>query len=195
MYTYIPKEQIKIYRYLTVDAVNAVLASLRREAGINLEIESTVGTAGNFVTQNDGVDDLDYQLKLLGQSDKQPADLLAEISRSLTEGLAGKFEAGRESRQALTFLHRAKKSGKVNFKLDLTIVKEEDGDEYRLIKENGAAEWGPAFNVRFLKIQEETIKDWDQWEDLRSEYLRLKNENPADLSVDLYRQAVNNIYG
>lgn len=94
----------------------------------------------------------------------------------------------------MTFLHRAKKSGKVNFKLDLTIIKEEDGDEYRLVKTDGG-KWSESFNTRFLTIQEETIKDWDQWEDLREEYLRLKNADPAGLSVDLYRQAVNQIYG
>ena len=193
MYSYIPKEQIKIYRYLTVDAVNAALADLRQK-GISLELESTVGTAGNFVTENNGVVDLDYQLKLVKTAEEDPAALLNKISEGLKTGLASKFEGGRENSQALTFLHRAKKSGKVNFKLDLTIIKEEDGDEYRLVKTDGG-KWSGAFNTRFLTIQEETIKDWDQWEDLREEYLRLKNADLSGLSVDLYRQAVNNIYG
>lgn len=193
MYSYIPKEQIKIYRYLTVDAVNAALADLRQK-GISLELESTVGTAGNFVTENDGVVDLDYQLKLVKAAEEDPSALLAKISAGLTAGLASKFEGGRENSQALTFLHRANKSGKVNFKLDLTIIKEEDGDGYRLVKTDGG-KWSEAFNIRFLTIQEETIKDWDQWEDLREDYLRLKNADPAGLSVDLYRQAVNQIYG
>lgn len=193
MYSYIPKERIKIYRYLTVDAVNAALAGLRQK-GISLELESTVGTAGNFVTENDGVVDLDYQLKLVKTAEEDPAALLNKISEGLKTGLASKFESGRENDQALTFLHRAKKSGKVNFKLDLTVIKEEDGDEYRLVKTDGG-KWSEAFNTRFLTIQEETIKDWDQWEDLREEYLRLKNADPAALSIDLYRQAVNNIYG
>lgn len=190
MYSYIPKEQIKIYRYLTVDAVNAALADLRQK-DISLELESTVG---NFVTENDGVVDLDYQLKLVKTVEEDPAALLNKIGEGLKAGLASKFEGGRENSQALTFLHRAKKSGKVNFKLDLIIIKEEDGDEYRLVKTDGG-KWSGAFNTRFLTIQEETIKDWDQWEDLREEYLRLKNADPAGLSVDLYRQAVNQIYG
>ncbi len=193
MYSYIPKEQIKIYRYLTVDAVNAALADLRQK-DISLELESTVGTAGNFVTENDGVVDLDYQLKLVKTAEEDPAALLNKIGEGLKAGLASKFEGGRENDRALTFLHRAKKSGKVNFKLDLTVIKEEDGDEYRLVKTDGG-KWSEAFNTRFLTIQEETIKDWDQWEDLREEYLRLKNADPAGLSVDLYRQAVNQIYG
>lgn len=78
MYSYILKEQIKIYRYLTVDAVNAALADLRQK-GISLELESTVGTAGNFVTQNDGVVDLDYQLKLVWPASSKAAGKTARL--------------------------------------------------------------------------------------------------------------------
>lgn len=55
MYTYQRPEDIKIYRYLTLDAVNAALAKLKAEKGIVLEAQATVGTAGNFVTENNGV--------------------------------------------------------------------------------------------------------------------------------------------
>ncbi|MEE8857550.1 MAG: hypothetical protein SOH68_03515 [Lactobacillus sp.] len=202
MYAYAAKDEIKIYRYLSMDCLKEAMANLRADCQIIVEAEGVVGTAGNFVTRNDKVYDLDYAIVLLKAPSEYAAnpDLLHQlIEKEFDAALADKFDKVPGMPLALRYVHHAKKSGLVNFQLDLTIVKRDEGDEERLYEADGHYRWSEPFNRRFLRIQEETIKDWDQWQDLRDEYLRLKNaslgQEGQQLSVDLYRQAVANIYG
>lgn len=202
MYAYASRDEIKIYRYLSMDCFKVAMTNLRANYQIVVEAEGVVGTAGNFVTRNDKVYDLDYAIVLLKAPSEYAADpdLLHQlIEKEFDAALCDKFDKVPGMPLALRYLHHAKKSGLVNFKLDLTIVKREDGDEKRLYESDGHYRWSEPVNCRFLHIQEETIKDWDQWQDLRDEYLHLKNESLGhagqQLSIDLYRQAVAKIYG
>lgn len=201
MYKYVPKDEIKIFRLLCMDCFDKACESLKDNHGISVEAQGVVGNEmRNFVTKNDDVYSMDYQIMLAKMPENCTLELLDEtIREEFDEACLSKMEKGEPCDYALTYLHRAKKSGKINFRVDITIAKiDEDGEEYRLIKDGDKYKWSEPFDIHFLRIEEETIKDWDQWQNLRDEYLKLKNkylEAPEKhLSLDVYREAVENIY-
>lgn len=181
-----------------------------REREINSQV-FLVGSGGrNMVTQNEGGPiDFDYNLNILSCNDINDCRYIKETVRKAFNNIMrdNGLQDVEDSTSSLTTKEYFLKSyPEVEFSIDLCIVaKDNKGNWCRLIhQKTGDVKgdgyfWNIAPNSKTYKEKAVKIKSVSCWEDVREEYIKIKNRylrrnDNNHPSFVCYVEAVNNVY-
>lgn len=204
MYKYVTKGEVAEYKAYCRDVLNRLKLRLEREYGINAYVTLIGSGANNMVTRNgEGPFDLDYNLVLTTISqkyEKAPEQLKNLIRGTLDVLINKKFSHGKGSTSSITYLAYSGNGKKVVFSFDVAIIWERE-NQYKLIHDKGKNLfiWNQIRDSKDLERKIDEIKSRKRWDDVRSRYLKMKNEylsqeDNIHPSFVVYIEAVNQAY-
>lgn len=184
----------------------------------NLKVDHDIGAqfypvgsgAKNLITQNANQPvDLDYNLEIVRCDDFDDGKTLKECARkAFDKALNQRYQWNcQDSTSTLTARQIRPGFGHPTFSIDVCITcQDEDGCHYRLIHEktgltyNDRYYWNKAPQSRRLLEKAEYIRKNGRWEQVREQYIRIKNlhlsrgETKDHPSFTCYAEAVSNVY-
>lgn len=208
MYSYVDPRKIKDIKPWCGDLMQELCHRLKDDYHIGARPYSYGSSSRNMITQNgNGIIDFDYDLLLVKIPERlsNPCQL-KDIIRHTLNKILNEEDLGDCKDSTSTLTTNIITKGKIDFKIDICIIKEEHfGKKLRLVNKKWSLYreynyvWEPSKNINNLDEKVEYIKDNDSWEDVRDEYLYLKNmylqrNDHNHPSYVCYIEAVNNVY-
>ena len=209
MYHYVDdKVFLKKAQTTCVEILNDLTQELL-DYGISSQFILVGSGARNMVTQNaNNPIDFDYNLCIQKCKDIIDCHFIKETVRKIFNKVlkGNKLPDCEDSTSSLTMKPICfKNNKKMLFSMDICIIAtDKNGSWYRLIHEktgyalNDKYYWNEAPNSRQIKEKANSIKENGYWQDVREEYLKIKNlylrKNKKHPSFVCYIEAVNNIY-
>lgn len=204
-FEFVSKSEVKVVKS-EIDAIIKKLQSNLRKEGITFQ-PVLVGSAGrNLITKQLGGNkgyDFDYNFviqKSLDLNAKQLKLTFIKILNSLLQ--TTNYKQVEDNKQSMTIKVVDTRNSKIVHSCDFAIVNEyeEDDDLFKEIlihdKNDNSYKWnkrpfGKNYGVKISNILANGL-----WEELKQEYLKLKNKNndPEKKSYALYYEAINNVY-
>lgn len=211
MYHYLDDKKFeKNMRNLCGNIMQSLCHILKEDYDIGTTFYMVGSGSRKLVTQNgDGPVDLDYNLEILRCDDFNDCGYLKECVRKAfnKELNLENLHDCEDSTSSLTSKPIYFTSGnKTEFKIDICIIKrEKDGSYSRLIHEKYGKRWHDRYywniapNSKQLKDKIKYIKKAGVWQDVRDQYIGLKNRyltqnDHNHPSFICFAEAVNNVY-
>jgi hypothetical protein len=184
----------------------------------NLKVDHDIGAqfylvgsgARNLITQNENLPvDLDYNLEIIRCDDFDDGKTLKECARKAFDNALRQRNQWncQDSTSTLTSRQIRLDFTSPLFSIDVCITcQDEDGCHHRLIHEktgwisNDKYYWNKAPQSRRLREKAEYIRKNGRWEQVREQYLHIKNlrlsrgETKEHPSFTCYAEAVSNVY-
>lgn len=209
MYDYIKDQEFlgKLNRTCS-DIVNQLVQEINKESVMKVKMELVGSGAKKLITQNANKPvDLDYNLCISKCKLKNERDIKEYIMEKYDIILDRKdWENCKDSTSVISTEYREFTEGnKTPFKIDLAIVKQENGSWYRLIHEKTGFVnqdryyWNVAPKSQGLENKVKYLKKTNHWSDVRETYLSKKNmylkRNDHDHpSFIVYIETINELY-
>ncbi|MGN1407589.1 hypothetical protein [Lactobacillus sp.] len=211
MYEYVSKKTVKIYKA----RCNEYLSQLKKvlQDKYQLKVQSSLIGSGSkaLVTRNGNEPfDLDYNLVLKSmpedfeQDPKKLKDTVrVELDKIIHDNSSVHDSHGKDSTAPITYFFPARFHGEEPFGLDLGIIWQKKGQALRLIHlkkdDPDRFVWNEVFDSKNTEARAKKIQEAKQWNELRNEYLKLKNGYLKNQSKDIssyvvYVEAVNNVF-
>lgn len=204
-YEYVTKTELKPVKRELDSLIKNVQSALKKE-GITFQ-PVVVGSAGrNLVTRivegNKGFD-FDYNLVLQKSKIDNPKKIRDLFINAINNAIKEtKYSPAENGKQTITIKVIDKTNSKILRSCDFAIVKDCENKlgVYQKIlinnKESKQCIWNDRPNSDNYASKARNIIENGYWEELKVEYLKLKNENksPEKKSFSLYFEALNNIY-
>ena len=208
MYKYVPKKEASQYKRYCSNLLVSLRDSLKKEEKIIVTCQLIGSGAKNMVTRNGkGPFDLDYNLVLSSIPEEYANNpgKVKEIVRLRLDALIKEdkknISPGKNSTSSITYIFHSHGKKKVDFKLDIAIILEDKKTAYRLIydKPQNQYIWNELPHYAHLPEKVEWIKKSGKTNDLRDDYLRLKNmylerQDDNHPSFVVYAEAVEEVY-
>lgn len=201
MYRYVPKKTVSSYRSKCSPFLIQLSNKLKEELGPSQVVLVGSGGSGLVLRDGNGPFDLDYNLCFHHLPDEwrtHPEKLKAHIRQVWDSLFPDDYSYGKESTSVLTYL--VHKDGAVIFHLDLGILMKNSQGWSRLIhdKVENTYRWNLVGNTNKLSSKIDRIHKAKKWNNLRSLYLRKKNqdlhEGKSSSSFETYAEAINDLY-
>lgn len=211
MYEYVPKNTVKIYKARCNEYLSKLQKVLQKKYQLKVQ-SSLIGSGSKYLVTRNGNEpfDLDYNLVISSmpeefeQDPKRLKDIVRiELDKIIHESSSAHDSHGKDSTAPITYFFPAKKPNQEAFGLDLGIIWEKNSQTFRLIhlKKDDPERfvWNEVFDSKNTNSKAKKIREGKQWNELRNEYLKLKNGYLKKQSEDIssyvvYVEAVNNVF-
>ncbi len=206
MYEYVPKNEYRPVRKDLDEVILKVHKYMKKQFKITFQ-DRLIGSGGRHlitrqISGNKGFD-FDYNFiikKPSSTSNKSTKAIKKQFMEALTIAIKGtQYDCPQDSTSAITIKVVDKQNKKILHSCDFAIVYYSDNDNfdgYYYLKNNKQQRYYSFEQRNYSSNLDEKIREIGDWESIKSEYLKLKNNNKDSNkhSFDLYAETVNNVY-